>query len=165
MAKVRLFASVKGEVKGGVFILIALAAVIVIAAFFVFNKNKAGQPALNQPTANTGEADDNGFPSEFFSYSGAISDINQDSLTLVAPANGNYLTEDTEFKILFDASTKFVKVTANKIEEPLEEGPVKLFERQPITIAEIKLGDQATVIAFENIKGKLEFLAKQIEVR
>ena len=75
-------------------------------------------------------------------------------------SSSNYLKKDTQFTVLVNNETKLIELLLPKT---LSNSDEISFERREITLGDIKPGDTITAIAGENIKGKTEFLAKQIE--
>lgn len=153
--------------KKNVWVLVIILIVLLLIVWGIYammNKSEHNEK-INNTVVNKEEVDD-GFPKEFFSYSGTVASITDGAIVLNAPASKNYLKQDTQITANFDDQTVFSKIVIPQSTSGFKPGQSgKLFLRKDLTADEIKIGDQATVIAFENVKGKTEFLAKKIEVK
>ena len=73
--------------------------------------------------------------------------------------------KDQTLQIHIDAQTKFKKIIVPKSLPKLKPGSSgSYYQRKDIRLSDIKVGDNITAIAIENIKNKTEFTAAQIEV-
>ena len=161
--------------------------IVIISVGFVFYKigfNKAYQTAKQEIELRYQSKIQELFPEpeEMLSFMARITDIKRDTLSIVIPAaTFNPFAEDMIKKVKITDSTEIVKRIArpemefqkeqeayNKILESFEGSPEDLppsplpFEDVKIEITELKIGDEITVEAEENIKDKDEFTAKKI---
>jgi len=153
--------------KKNVWVLVIILIVLLLIVWGIYammNKSEQNEE-INNVVVNKEKVDD-GFPKEFFSYSGSVVSITDSAIVLNAPASKNYLQQDTRITAKFDDQTVFSKIIIPQTTSGFKPGQSgKLFLREDLTADEVKIGDQVTVIAFENVKGKTEFLAKKIEVK
>ena len=153
--------------KKGILVLVVIAVVLLIMAgvvlYMFISSDKTEQANTNTAPVTTEE--DDGWPDAFYSYSGPIVSVNDDGIVINALADRNYVKSDREMSVLVDDQTSFVKITIPDRLEGVEPGQSgKLFERTEISKSSLKVGDMVTVIAYENIKGKTEFLAQKVEL-
>ena len=131
-------------------------------------KKSADNTAENiskQPVTEKVEEND-GFPKEFFSYIGNVISVSDSQIIINAPANKNYLKTDTQIIAEIDEATVVTKInlpTDGAAIAPGQSG--KLIKRENISADKIRIGDQVTLISFENVKGKTQFTANKIEVK
>ena len=153
------------------YIFISLVVVIALAsAYFLINNSQQGekQSPVGSQDKNAFEKTDNqgdGLPHEIYSYMGTVAAVGENQITVTAPANNNYLLADTELKVMVDNETELVNLIIPKTLEGVKPGVSgEWFKKQQIKFDQIKVGDQVTVIAGENVKGKTEFKAIKVEV-
>ena len=107
-------------------------------------------------------------PKEIHSFSGKITKIEGNSIWVEAqirvsqfPLPEGKEFEEKEMKVNLVNDTEILKVEP-VIPPPLPpEEPVK---KTPLKLSDLKVGDQITVISKENIKGKTEILADEIQL-
>ncbi len=140
-------------------------AVIILLAVIAYNLKSSFQTRVANETKNTGAISPDGLPTVFYSYLGTIKSIGGNKLEILATADKNYLKADKTITVLTDGETVFVKqnkeVDVNKI-KPGASGD--FYQTTTISLNELKVGQEVTVIDYENVKGKDEFIAKRVEV-
>ncbi len=106
-----------------------------------------------------------GTPKEVYNYNGEVVKIEDGIIIIKALKGANYLLSDKELKVKVDDKTEFNKFVVPESIPNLKPGQSgQYFERQPIELSDIQVGDKVTVIALENIKDKTEFTAAMVEV-
>lgn len=155
-----------GQAKNFWPVVIALIVLLIIVgvAYNLMIKEPAEEVA--NVNSQAGQVKDDGLPDEFFSYVGTIIEIGKDKIIISVSANGNYLSQDSEFRVRVDEETDYIKVGIPKTLSGVEPGESgELFERVKISKDDLEAGDRVVVIADENIKGKPEFRAMKVEVQ
>lgn len=148
-----------------IIILLALVALIYLAYGLTTKGLGESQDNFQAKTNITADKQSDGVPKTIYAYVGTVLNIGEDKITVMAPANGNYLEQDTELTVLVDKKTDFISLTVPETLGAVESGKQgKLFKRTDIKFSDLKTGDKVTVIAGENIKGKTEFKAIRVEV-
>ena len=143
-----------------VLIIIIIAIILIIAAGIVCYKLgfTAGEKSMEQIAAQYKKVIDYHMPvtEEMFSLSGKITEIEGNVLSVKTTIQDSYkLPEEWEtkiIKIIVTDETKFTKFDIHA-EEGIE-----------INVSGIKVGDQLSASAAEDIKDKTEFTAESIEV-
>lgn len=136
--------------------------VIVGVAYKLMSKDE-GFGVFNEE--NRAAENGDGLPNEFYSYVGEIVEIGENKIVIDAKASDNYLTKDSRFNVAVSEETRYTKLGMNEKEDRLKPGESgEMFSRVEASFDDFKVGDKVTVIAFENIKGKAEFTAKQVEL-
>jgi len=144
-----------------VFVIILLLLVGVVAVIYFVNI-KEEIDEISNPAVGV---HDDGLPNEIYAYSGEIVMIENNILKINISKSDNYTLSDKELMVTVNENTKYRKfIVPDSIPEltPGESG--SYYERVDITLADIKIGNQVTIIADENIKNKTEFNAAIIEV-
>jgi hypothetical protein len=107
-------------------------------------------------------------PEEIKSVSGKITKIEDKNLWMEAqirisrfPLPGGKEFEKKNIKVNLTDTTKIVKIEIPEI-PPLP--PEKPFKETILKFEDLKVGDQITVTSAENIKGKTEISASQIQI-
>lgn len=145
-----------------VFIIILLLLVAGIVTLYLFNI-KTDENNLNAPTIVVNNND--GLPNEIYAYNGKVIELNDNNIKIVANKNENYLLGDKELIVDVDTNTKYRKfIVPAEIPELAAGETGSYYKRVDIDFNQIKLNDQVTVIAGENIKNKTEFTAMVVEV-
>ncbi|HOZ36721.1 MAG TPA: hypothetical protein PLR18_02735 [bacterium] len=144
--------------------IIIVLALITLLIFITYNiqKNKK----MNQaPVKTETEQSADGLPKVFYSYIGTIQKVDNGTITIMAAKDKNYLTMDTVINVKTDGETVFISqdknFDINKI-EPGQSG--EFYKTTNISFGDLKEGQEITAIDYENVRGKVEFTAKRIEV-
>lgn len=103
-------------------------------------------------------------PDQVQSYVGVIIEKGEDSFKIKAPGERNYLAEDKEILIRVNAQTAYSKTTLPATLPDGTEEVSALIKTKEITFTDLKVGDNVTVASGENIKGKDEFIAGNVQV-
>ncbi len=142
-------------------IILVVIGLLIFIAYSIQKNRKSNQPPVNTETGQSAD----GFPTVFYSYVGTIQKVDNGMITIMAPAEKNYLTADTVINVKTDGETAFVgqdkNFDINKI-EPGQSG--EFYKTTTIGFGDLKEGQEVTVIDYENVRGKTEFTAKRIEV-
>jgi len=108
-------------------------------------------------------------PEEIHGVSGKITKIEDKNLWIETqirisqfPLPGGAEMEKQNIKVITTDKTKILK---REIIEPLPMPPQEPFKETVLNFEDIKIGDNITVVSEENIKGKTEILASQIQIR
>jgi len=148
-----------------VIIALVVIVVIVIAVYAIVSKNisdKTDQKPENTNQENAQAGD--GFPTVFYSYSGLIETIGDNSIVIKASQDKNYLKQDKTITVRIDNETEFVSIKfPTKAADIETNNGGKLFQRDAISIQDLKPGDEITAISYENVKNQDSFLAKKVE--
>ncbi len=141
---------------------------LLVLSIFIYRWHIIKQsPRKSTPNKITKATLGDGLPKQIFAYSGTVKKIDpkQNILILFAPQTENYLLRDKNFKIHLNKQTKFEKIIIPQKINKLKPGQTgSYYQRKKITLKNLKIGDQITAIALENIKHKAEFNAAQIEL-
>jgi flagellar basal body-associated protein FliL len=157
----------KGGSKG---LIIAIIVIVVLAAlaYLVFGMGggpsaaPSGQPATNTNSQNQNTTPTSQVPNEVYSYVGAVTAVGNGQITVLAKKDTNLLDEDTTLTVKADANTQVISRTIPKVLPT--EGGAGLFTQKDISVSDIKVGDQVTVVSSTNVKGVTTFTASRIEV-
>ncbi len=145
--------------------IVIAAAAIALLAVIAYNLKSTFQTRGENEIKNTGAISPDGLPTVFYSYLGTIKSIGENKLEILAKADENYLKEDKTITILTNEETVFIKqnkeVDINKV-KPGASGD--FYQTVAISFGDLKIGQEITVIDYENIKDKGEFTAKRVEV-
>jgi len=136
-----------------------LVGIMIFAALFWPRGNTL--PAESPEAQNVGEAS---LPDQVQSYVGVIIEKGEDSFKIKAPTKRNYLAEDKEILIKVNAKTECTKTILPTVLPADAQEASALMKTEKISFADLKVGDQVTVAAEENIKGKDEFFAFNVQV-
>lgn len=158
--------------KGLVIAIIVIVA-LAVAAYFIFssgsssNKVRPGSSTVGPtaPTNQTGETPAQPqVPNEVYSYVGEVTEVGNGQITVLAKKELNLLAADTTLTVKADANTQVIKRSIPRV-LPADGGAnLNLFKQENISLSDIAVGNQVTVVSPTNIRGVTEFTASRIEV-
>lgn len=151
----------------GLIMIVVVVVILAAAAYLIFGSGgyKPGSTAKpNSPAAGQNEqtATPSAVPNEVYSYVGTVEKVSNGQITVMAKKDLNLLDADATLTVKADANTQVIKRTIPKVLPA--EGGAGLFKQEDITVSDISVGDQVTVVSSTNVRGKTEFTASRIEV-
>lgn len=154
----------KNQIKHKNIWVLVIVLILMLGVVLLFYANKFNiQP--EQVDLSKANVSQDGLPNEVYNYNGEVVKIEDNTIVIKAFRAANYLLADKELRVKVDDKTEFSKLVVPKSIPDLKPGQSgQYFERQPIKLSDIKVGDRVTVIALENIKDKTEFTAAIVEV-
>lgn len=151
-----------------IIVIVALA----VAAYFIFssgsssNKSKPGSSTTVEPTAPTNQTGETPaqpqVPNEVYSYVGEVTAVSNGQITVLAKKDLNLLAADATLTVKADANTQVIKRSIPRVLPA--DGGANLFKQENISLSDIAVGNQVTVVSPTNIRGVTEFTASRIEV-
>jgi len=140
-----------------IIIIILTLAVSASVLWYVFTH----KPGSATPAAPEEKSD--GLPAVVNSYTGEISAIGENEITLKAKASENYLTADKILTVKITAETLLSSLSVPKtITDPTK--PLNLVKKD-IVFKDLKVGQKVVVFTAENIKDKTSLTAASVEVQ
>lgn len=150
----------------GLIIVVVVVVVLAAAAYFIFGSSSfkpGAKPGANVPAANQNEtAKPSQVPNEVYSYVGTVEKVSNGQITVMAKKDLNLLDADATLTVKADANTQVIKRTIPRVLPA--EGGAGLFKQEDVTISDIAVGDQVTVVSATNVRGITDFTASRIEV-
>ena len=147
------------------FVLILVMLLIIIGVTYKIMLREPSD-STSVPGYSIPQAEDSSLPSVFYSYRGIIKEISPEEIIIEAKADGYFLMQDIQVRVLLDKETSFVKKTIpQRVGEVTQEELAELFRKENIQFDDLSLGDEIMAVADENVKGKTEFTATRIEVQ
>ncbi|MFZ5390948.1 MAG: hypothetical protein ACOZAJ_01580 [Patescibacteria group bacterium] len=147
-----------------IMVVVVVVAIVLLALGYYLTSNQTAP--TDKPAGEQTDQTTDGtvvMPEEVFSYVGEVTAVGEGQLTVLAKPVVNYLTADTTLTVKTDEATQIVKRTIPKV-LPEDGNVANLFKQETITLADVKTGDQVTVVSNNNIKGQTDFTASRLEV-
>jgi len=145
-------------------IVVVVVVVLAIAAYIYFSPGGSDVGPGGQPASPTGEAQaptPSPTPNEVYSYVGEVTAVGNGQITVLAKKELNLLEADATLTVKADANTQVIRRTIPRVLP--EEGGEGLFKQDNISLSDISVGDQVTVVSATNIRGQTEFTASRVE--
>ncbi|HBT92652.1 MAG: hypothetical protein UV57_C0009G0018 [Parcubacteria group bacterium GW2011_GWD2_43_10] len=159
-------ASPKKGAPMGLIIAVVVVVILAAVAYFMFSGGLKPKPG-GQPTSPSGQTSQTEqapvpTPNEVYSYVGEVKSVGNGQITVFAKKEMNLLAADATLTVKADANTQVIKRTIPRVLP--EEGGAGLFKQENISVSDIAVGDQVTVVASTNLRGVTTFTASRIEV-
>ena len=146
-------------------IFIVLICLIIVTAVVVALTSKPTTNQLNQNLATNQDATETKEPEIRHLYIGYIEEIKPGKIIIKATKQNNDLPEDVIVAVVIDENTELTKVSIPKTITPEMEKSNKIFGQEEISVDELKVGDQITVINnLIDLTGLDEFIAEKINL-
>ena len=145
-------------------IVVVVVVVLAIAAYIYFSPGGSDVGPGGQPADTTGEAQaptPSPTPNEVYSYVGEVTAVGNGQITVLAKKELNLLEADATLTVKADANTQVIRRTIPRVLP--EEGGEGLFKQDNISLSDISVGDQVTVVSATNVRGQTEFTASRVE--
>lgn len=153
-----------GGAKG---LIIAVVVVVLLAAvaWLIFgtggSKPKPGQQATGPGAQGEETSEPSAVPNEVYSYVGEVTAVGNGQITVLAKKENNLLDKDTTLTVKADADTEVIRRNIPRVLP--ESGGAGLFTQENISISDLEVGNQVTVVSATNVRGVTNFTATRIE--
>ena len=160
-----------GQAKSGstmkVVVIVVVVAILLVALYLMMSKPANNYQVSQQqrsPATKVPEQNPAGItlPDQVYSYVGKVTSVGNGKVMVLAKATENALVKDSEIAVSVNESTQVIRRTIPRTLP--SDGSAPVFKQEKITLTDVKVGDQVTAVAAENVRGKIEFSASRLEV-